>query len=83
MVVLRRSDARVFNTDAPAGTWIRWHWPWPFPAGRPTAAMPCPKCNRAFCLAEHTIAGDGRVSPSVVCPHGCGYHVMMKLDGWP
>ncbi len=42
----------------------------------------CPLCQRAFAL-RHQIAGDGTVSPSVVCPHGvCGWHQFIRLDGW-
>lgn len=80
MVVLRRDGARCFSeTSAPAGTWIRWV----YLPGRVTAALRCPTCGRVFCLAEHRIASDGRVSPSVVCPHRpCTFHVIMRLEGW-
>lgn len=31
----------------------------------------------------HTIATDGEVSPSVVCPiTGCDYHEFVRLVGW-
>lgn len=31
----------------------------------------------------HKITPDGSVSPSVVCPvEGCGFHEMIKLEGW-
>ena len=31
----------------------------------------------------HTIAADGTVSPSYVCPvKGCTFHVHVRLDGW-
>lgn len=35
-----------------------------------------------FGLATHSIAEDGIVSPSVVCPYGCGFHEFIKLEGW-
>lgn len=44
-----------------------------------TFAMQCPNCGHAFCLVNHKIE-DGVVSPSVVCPYGCGYHVMMRIS---
>lgn len=31
----------------------------------------------------HTIAADGTVLPSYVCPvGGCSFHEMVRLDGW-
>lgn len=33
-------------------------------------------------LLDHTIAEDGRVSPSVVCPKDCGFHEMVVLQEW-
>ena len=80
MTVLKFCGAKSFGEEeAPQGTWIRWiHM-----VDQLTAAFRCPKCGRAFCLANHRIAEDGRVSPSVVCPHQCGFHVMMVLEGWP
>jgi DNA-directed RNA polymerase subunit RPC12/RpoP len=44
-----------------------------------TYALQCPTCSRAFCLAGHTIDNDGNISPSVVCPFNCGFHVFMKI----
>lgn len=35
-----------------------------------------------FGLATHSIDEDGTVSPSVVCPYGCGFHEFIKLEGW-
>jgi hypothetical protein len=80
MILLRRDPSRCFSeSSALAGTWIRWL----YLPGRVTAALRCPSCGRVFCLAEHRIATDGRVSPSVVCPYPpCAFHVFMKLEGW-
>lgn len=79
MVTLHLDLARAFTeTSAPVGTYIRWL----YLPGRWTAAFRCPGCGRAFCLAEHRIDADGQVSPSVVCPYDCGFHVGMKLEGW-
>jgi hypothetical protein len=33
-------------------------------------------------LLEHSIAVDGTVQPSVVCPMECGFHAYLKLEGW-
>lgn len=34
-------------------------------------------------LGGHEIAADGKVTPSVICPHeGCGWHVSVRLMGW-
>lgn len=42
----------------------------------------CPQCGRVFHLDEHTIASRGAVSPSVVCPFECGFHVTAALEEW-
>jgi hypothetical protein len=67
------------------GTWRFWVFG---PARILGAAVTCPQCRRAFSIGGgqvfgscHTVAADGTISPSVVCP-GCGWHVMAKLDGW-
>lgn len=50
--------------------------------GCPTAWFRCPN-GRLGGLSAHTIAADGTVSPSVVCPQdGCGFHDHIKLLGW-
>lgn len=65
------------------GLWRPWLHPvFPGPTWKSTAALECPTCGRVFCLANHTIDAGGNVSPSVVCPHGCGFHVGMRLEGW-
>lgn len=79
MHTLHLDASRAFTeTSAPTGTYIRWL----YLPGCCTAALRCPGCGRLFCLAGHRIDERGQVSPSVVCPHGCGFHVMMKLEGW-
>ena len=41
----------------------------------------CPKGHIG--QLDHTIAEDGTVSPSVVCPEsGCGFHEYVRLEGW-
>ncbi len=39
--------------------------------------------NHYLSIHKHTIAPDGTVSPSVVCPvKDCGFHEFIKLEGW-
>ena len=64
------------------GTWRRW-----LHKDKRTVAVCCPGCGGPFCLANHTIATDGSVSPSVVCPQTpggqpCGFHEFIRLEGW-
>lgn len=43
----------------------------------------CPGCGQRASLSHHTIAEDGKVSPSVVCPtEGCTFHEWIQLEGW-
>jgi hypothetical protein len=66
-----------------AGCYRLWKHPiFPGPIFKDTIAILCMSCGRAMCLPNHTIAGDGAVSPSVVCPHGCGWHVFVRLKDW-
>jgi len=47
------------------------------------AFVRCPKCNRVYTLRQHTVADDGTVTPSLVCPHDdCDFHEYVKLEGW-
>lgn len=42
-------------------------------------------CNRGhgLVLKGHTVAADGRVSPSVVCmTRGCSFHEFVRLHEW-
>ncbi len=51
--------------------------------GRLTATVKCPDCGRWTSIANHDIAADGTVSPSIVCPHGgCKFHAYVQLGGW-
>lgn len=67
------------------GTWRFWVFG---PARILGAAVTCPQCRRGFSIGGgqpfgscHTVAADGTISPSVVCP-GCGWHVHAQLAGW-
>lgn len=52
--------------------------------GVPIVNFCCPTCGAYGALtgpeANHTIAGDGSVHPSVHCD--CGFHDMVKLVGY-
>ncbi len=47
-----------------------------------TALISCDKGH--WCsLTNHTIAADGTVTPSLVCPtEDCGWHVFLRLVDW-
>lgn len=30
----------------------------------------------------HSVSSDGTVSPSYVCPYGCPFHEMLRLESW-
>lgn len=46
------------------------------------ASFTCPDCGLLGSLINHEVASDGTVTPSVVCPHNCGFHEFIKLIGW-
>lgn len=49
----------------------------------PYPMLSCPNGHAAG-ISDHTVADDGKVSPSLVCPEkGCGWHVWGTLEGWP
>jgi hypothetical protein len=67
--------------DEKPSTW----WPVQMPSGQLKASIICPNKHYGF-LANHQIADDGTVTPSVVCPGGgqgtCNFHDHTKLGGW-
>lgn len=65
------------------GRWKPWKHPvFPGPVFKDTVAFPCGGCDRLMALPNHRVAADGSVAPSVVCPHGCGWHVFLLLKDW-
>lgn len=46
--------------------------------------LTCGKCGKQTgTLADHTIAADGTVTPSIGCPHdGYDWHIFGVLEGW-
>lgn len=72
--------------QAPAGdTWLRDQQPsWRHAEldGVPTVLLSCSRGHLGY-LADHTIAADGTVAPSLQCSFdGCSWHVMGKLKGY-
>lgn len=55
------------------GSWRRF--------GRAAVVICCQGCGFVARL-PHEVAADGTVTPSVVCPKPCGFHDMVKLEGW-
>lgn len=52
-------------------------------AERRMAIVACPKCGQTYSLRGHTIADDGTVSPSLVCPaKACDFHEHVRLMDW-
>ncbi len=49
----------------------------------PVVWVSCGGCGAKATLEDHSIAPDGTVNPSLVCPEGCGWHVFGRLVGWP
>lgn len=43
-------------------------------------AMKCPGGHVFLIRSHHTIAPDGTVSPSMVCPYRCNYHEFVQLE---
>jgi hypothetical protein len=52
--------------------------------GKKTALFCCPLCGGIGSLADHDIAEDGTIDPSVECPAGeCSFHeIPVRLKGW-
>lgn len=51
--------------------------------GHQSAWIACPTCGQLATLGDHTIADNGKVTPSLVCPYdGCDFHDYVELEGW-
>jgi hypothetical protein len=76
-------DLRPCYTKWVKGTWRPWR-DRDFQRQRDveTAAVCCGNCGRAMSVKNHSISASGVLSPSLVCPHGCGWHVFARLAGW-
>lgn len=58
------------------------HWRRASAGGKLTALVSCPVCGKIASLNDHEIAGDGSVSPSLVCPFACDFHEFVQLKDW-
>lgn len=89
LVVLPRSPA-ANASGSPVGSW----WVG-YPLGsddnadtsKPYVSIRCPTCGQSATLRHpnggHTIAADGTVTPSVVCPYPpCTWHEWVRLGDW-
>lgn len=64
--------------DIPKGRWQRGST-----GNEKTALISCPTCGNVSSLSQHTIDDLGRVTPSLMCPHGtCDFHDFVHLVGW-
>ena len=42
----------------------------------------CPTCGQVCSFHDHSIADNGDVMPSVICPFNCGFHKFVTLQEW-
>lgn len=56
-------------------------WGWLEDGTQRVVRLTCPNGHYAL-LDDHEIAGDGSVTPSVLCPWHCGFHDTVRLMGW-
>lgn len=75
MDVVRIPKAANFASLTP-GTWVKLTGP------DGAVWVACGECGVRGSLEDHTIAPDGVVRPSLVCPVNCGWHVNGWLAGW-
>ena len=74
--------------ELPKGDWDHrgtWHPSIARPNNGPVirnAIICCPTCGRDAPLSRHAISDDGAVTPSFVCPDGCGFRDLIKLVDW-
>jgi hypothetical protein len=95
--MIRPGDTQIpyDNNERKPGSW-RYHRPLRGPPEYPEdsrrgVTIVC-ACGREAVLRSmdkradgtfgHAIDPDGTVSPSIVCPHQCGWHVMGRLLSW-
>lgn len=67
------------------GTWKAWQFLDTATGYKWAATVCCPDCGRLLSLANHSIAENGQVSPSVGHPPEyppCGWHTHPILLGW-
>lgn len=74
-----------WSEDSPDRALV-WDYFWlePREAWYPLAITACSQGHLASVSPKvHTIAADGTLSPSYVCPReGCSFHDFVRLEGW-
>lgn len=65
--------------DLPPRAWTWWQW---LDTNERVPVMRCTAGHMFLVRQNHTIAADGTVTPSMVCPYGCAYHECIRLDDW-
>lgn len=79
-VFARAPDRRTAHASSPLGQ----YW-YEGPDHNKIIVCNCPTCgvDSQMALPVHSIANDGSVSPSYVCPQpGCTFHEAVKLGDW-
>lgn len=78
--MLERADLSWFTRSSVFPP-IRGSW---FRASDGTLTYCCRVCGKisGHNPSIHTVAPDGCVSPSWICPHGCGAHWWVRLNEW-
>ena len=77
MIAIEKTDERW---KGPNGSWFPVNPPKPI---RSSAMVNCRDCGKTASLSDHTIAANGEVTPSLVCPtDGCSFHEFVTLVGW-
>lgn len=56
---------------------------WCLDNGSPLIACGNPDCSGHHNLRAWNVDNDGNVTPSVLHKGKCGWHAMVKLEGWP
>lgn len=65
-----------FSTAVPGPWWILYE----DSRGNAVLLMRCPSGHVR--TMDHNVSSDGIVSPSILCGHGCSWHVFAKLLDW-
>jgi len=79
LIIMKRSAVKpgAYHKLAP----LTWH----FERDYRSRLAPVVVCSNGHesTMTTHTVAADGTVSPSMVCPvEGCQFHEYVQLEGW-
>jgi hypothetical protein len=77
LTIKRNTDKESWPEKGAYRVWVRPN------DGRQIPNLCCPKCGEVASMASHTVADDGSVTPSAICPNNdCDFHEYIKLDDW-